>query len=74
MSEILTVRVDKELKKKIKKHKINASKIARSALEGEVKKHEEEELSQAIAQMQTLLNSVPDKEIIKAVRESRNQR
>jgi len=74
MSEILTVRVDKELKKKIKKHKINASKIARAAFEEEIKKHEEEELSQAIAQMQTLLNSVPDKEIIKAVRESRNQR
>jgi len=37
-------------------------------------KHEEEELSQAVAEMQTLLSSVPDKEIIKAVRESRNQR
>lgn len=74
MSEILTVRVDKELKKKLKKHKINASKITRSALEEEIKKHEEEELSHAITEMKTILNSIPDQEITKAVRESRNQR
>jgi post-segregation antitoxin (ccd killing protein) len=74
MSEIVTVRVGKELKNKIKKHRINASKVARAALEEEIKKHEAEELAAAIGEMKALLSKVPDVEITKAIRESRDQR
>jgi len=74
MSEVLTVRVSKDLKKKIKDLKINASKIARTALEEEIRRHEEEEMAAAIAEMKTILSKIPDDEIIKAVRESRDQR
>jgi len=65
MSEILTVRVDKELKSKIKKHRINASKIARAALEEEIKKHEEEELSHRHSRNENPTEQRSDKEIIK---------
>ena len=74
MSEVLTVRVDKALKEKIRKYKINVSKITRQALEEEIKKRERQELTGAIIEMKTLLEKIPDEEIIKAVRDSRDQR
>lgn len=74
MSEVVTVRVDKTLKEKIRKYRINVSKITREALEEEIKKHERQELANAIREMKTVLNKIPDDEIIKAIRESRDQR
>ncbi len=74
MSEVITVRVKKSLKEKIRKHRINVSKTVRDALEDEVKKRENAELAQAINQMKTVLEKIPDEEIVKAIRESRDQR
>ena len=74
MSEILTVRVDKALKRKIKKYNISVSKITRQAIEEEIKKRERQELTSAIMEMKTLLEKIPDQEIVKAIRESRDQR
>jgi antitoxin CcdA len=74
MSEVITVRVKKTLKQKIRKHRINVSKTVREALEEEVKKRENAELSQAITQMKAVLEKIPDDEIVKAIRESRDQR
>jgi post-segregation antitoxin (ccd killing protein) len=73
MSEILTVRVDKALKGKIKKYKISVSKITRQAIEEEIRKREKQELTEAIIEMKTLLEKIPDQEITKAIRESRDQ-
>jgi post-segregation antitoxin (ccd killing protein) len=74
MSEVITVRVKKSLKEKVKKHKINISKTVREALEDEVKKRENAELAQAINEMKIILDKIPDDEIVKAIRESRDQR
>jgi post-segregation antitoxin (ccd killing protein) len=74
MSEVITVRVKKSLKEKIRKHRINVSKTVREALEDEVKKQENAELTQAINQMKTVLAKIPDEEIVAAIRESRDQR
>lgn len=74
MSEVITVRVKKSLKEKIRKHRINVSKTVREALEDEVKKREDAELAQAINQMKAVLEKIPDDEIVKAIRESRDQR
>ena len=74
MSAVITVRVNKSLKEKIRKHKINVSKTVREALEDEVKKQENAELTQAINQMKAVLENIPDEEIVKAIRESRDQR
>ncbi len=72
--EVITVRVEKSLKEKIKKHKINVSKTVRNALEDEIKKKEQAELIQAITEMKSILQNIPDEEIVKAIRESRDQR
>jgi len=74
MSEVLTIRVDKALKGKIRKYKLSVSKITRQALEEEIKKRERQELVDTIVEMKTLLQKIPDEEIIKAIRESRDQR
>jgi antitoxin CcdA len=74
MTEIVTVRVKKSLKEKARKYKINVSKTVRAALEDEIRKREEEELSQALGDIKTILQKIPDEEIVKAVRESRDQR
>jgi post-segregation antitoxin (ccd killing protein) len=71
---VITVRVEKSLKEKIRKHKINVSKTVRAALEDEIKKRENAELIQAISQMKAVLQKIPDDEIVKAIRESRDQR
>lgn len=74
MSEVVTIRVEKSLKQKICKYKINVSKTVRTALEEEVKKNEEAEFLQALDEMKTLLQKVPEEEIVSAIRESRDQR
>ncbi|MGD6807733.1 MAG: type II toxin-antitoxin system CcdA family antitoxin [Candidatus Bathyarchaeia archaeon] len=74
MTEIVTVRVKKSLKEKTRKYNINVSKTVRAALEAEIKKHEQEELSQALNDIKTILQKIPDEEIVKAIRESRDQR
>ena len=73
-TEIVTVRVNKNLKEKTRKYKINVSKTVRKALEAEIKKREQEELSQALSDIKTILQKIPDEEIVKAIRESRDQR
>jgi ferredoxin-fold anticodon binding domain-containing protein len=73
-TEIVTVRVNKNLKEKTRKYKINVSKTVRVALEAEIKKREQEELSHALSDIKIILQKIPDEEIVKAIRESRDQR
>jgi antitoxin CcdA len=74
MTEVVTVRVNKTLKEKAKKYNIDVSKTVRTALEEEIKKREEEELTQALSDIKTILRKIPDEEIVKAIRQSRDQR
>ena len=48
--------------------------IPSKSLENEIKKREAAELTQAIGKMKVVLEKIPDGEIVKAVRESRDQR
>jgi hypothetical protein len=74
MSEIITVRVEKSLKEKIRQYKINVSETVRLALEDEVSRIENAELTDAINQMKLVLNKIPEAEIVTAVRDSRDLR
>ncbi len=74
MSEVIVVRVEKTLKERLKKYRINISHTTREALELEVKKFEREELNKRLREMKALLSKIPDEEIVRAVRESRDQR
>ncbi|MCJ7770913.1 type II toxin-antitoxin system CcdA family antitoxin [Candidatus Bathyarchaeota archaeon] len=74
MSDVVTVRVSKALREKVRRYGISVSKITREALEEEIRKHESRELADAVGEMKTLLSKIPDDEIVRAIRESRDQR
>ncbi len=72
MSATVSVRVKKSLMEKVRKHRINVSKTVREALEEEVKKREK--LAQAAAEAARILQKIPDDEIVRTIRESRDER
>jgi ferredoxin-fold anticodon binding domain-containing protein len=74
MTEIVTARVEKSLKDKARKYKIDFSKTIRAALEDEISKCEKEELTRALRDIKTILQKIPNEEIVKAIRESRDER
>ncbi|MDR0797295.1 MAG: type II toxin-antitoxin system CcdA family antitoxin [Nitrososphaerota archaeon] len=74
MSEIITVRVEKLLKDKIRQHNINISETVRIALEDEVRRIENSELVNAISAMKLVLEKIPDAEIMTTIHGSRDLR
>ena len=74
MTETVVVREDEELKKKAKAFHVNISEVVRSALRDEVQKRERSELISALERAKKVLSKVPDEEIVKAIRETRDNR
>ncbi|HKW05697.1 MAG TPA: hypothetical protein VJN71_10390 [Nitrososphaerales archaeon] len=74
MSEIITVRIDKRTKDEIRKRKIDIGGTVRTALKDAIQSKQEEELAIALMEAGQILRKIPKKEIIRAVRESRNER
>ncbi|MFI5421797.1 MAG: type II toxin-antitoxin system CcdA family antitoxin [Nitrososphaerales archaeon] len=74
MSSVITVRVDGETKRKIKKHGINVSETVRRALQREISKREEESLQRALDEAGQILRKIPEKDIVRLIRESRDER
>ncbi|MEM4230253.1 MAG: type II toxin-antitoxin system CcdA family antitoxin, partial [Thermoproteota archaeon] len=60
MSEIVTIRLSRELKRKIKELNINVSEIVRKALEEEVEKREREALLKSLAEARRVLSKLSD--------------
>jgi antitoxin CcdA len=72
MTETVVVRVDSELKRKAKAYDVNISEVVRSALREEVQKREKQELIASLERARIALSRVPDEEIIRTVRETRD--
>ncbi|ADN50724.1 type II toxin-antitoxin system CcdA family antitoxin [Vulcanisaeta distributa] len=69
----VSAKIKRELWEKLKKYNIPISDVIRRALEEEVRKAEEEELARALDEAGQILSKIPDEEIIKAVRLSRDE-
>jgi antitoxin CcdA len=74
MTGTVVVRVDEGLKKKAKAYNVNISEVVRTALKEEVQKRERRELISAFERAKKALSKVPDEEIVKAIREARDER
>lgn len=76
MTQCVTVstKISKQLKEKIQRLKIKPSKIMRKALEDEVKRREIEELKQEINKLKPVLEKVSMDDIVKGIREDRENR
>ena len=74
MSVVVTVRLDREIREKAKRYKVNISQVAREALREEIARKEREELLDDLGTMKRILKKIPSEEIVQALRESRDER
>lgn len=74
MTEMATVRIDEETKRKIKRYGIPVSKVARKAILEEIERREREEGIQALRRMKAILRKVDSSRIVEHIRESRTNR
>jgi post-segregation antitoxin (ccd killing protein) len=70
----VTVRIPPELKRDIEELRVQVSEVTRSALENEVKRLKRKRATEAAERLGKLLANIPDQAIIKAIRESRDER
>lgn len=70
----ITVRISDELKKELQDFGINISEVTRKALRAEVERIQEQNAHEAAKNLSRLLRDIPDEDIIKSIRETRDQR
>jgi len=70
----ITVRISEELKAELIAAGVKISEVTRRALEEEMKRIREERARESAERLSQILSNVPDEEIVKAVRETRDQR
>ena len=75
MTTVISAKIPDELREKARLYHIKVSKVLRKALEDEVRKIEEKNLSKGLDKVGRILrNNVNQNEILRAVRSSRNER
>ena len=76
MGKTVTVsaKVKKELKDKLQKQGISISQVVRRAIESEVKRIEEEELKNSLAEASKVLEKVNSDVLVEVIRKSREEK
>jgi len=74
MTSIVTLRVDDETKRKIKRYGIPVSQVARAAIRQEIERKENEEALRALRRMKEILGKVDTKRTTEHIREDRESR
>lgn len=74
MTEVLTLRIDEETKRKVKRYGIHVSQIARAAIIQEIERKEREEALGALKRMKGLLGKVDTKRVVDHIRKDRQAR
>ena len=75
MSTVISAKIPKNLKQKAKRYGVKIGEVVRKALEEEVKRVEEKELSKNLDELSNMLKDrIRKDDVVKAVRSSRNER
>lgn len=74
MTQMVTLRIDEETKRKVKRYRIQVSQVARAAILKEIERKEREEALQAIRRMKEILREVDTKRVVEHIREARSAR
>ncbi|AKA74415.2 DUF4145 domain-containing protein [Saccharolobus solfataricus] len=74
MSDVISVRVKKELKKKAEELGINVREVVEKALEEAIREKEKEELKDMTMKIKELMRDVSEDDWVSTVRESRDER
>jgi post-segregation antitoxin (ccd killing protein) len=71
---MVTLRIDEETKRKVKRYRIHVSQVARAAILQEIERKEREEALQALRRMREILREVDTKRVVEHIREDRSAR
>jgi len=74
MSAVITVRLSKELRDRVRELGINVSEFVRQALREEVERRERMALLNSLAEAREVLSKVDDEQIVETIRSSRESR
>jgi Post-segregation antitoxin CcdA. len=74
MSDVLSVRVNKELKKKAKELRINIREVVEKALENAIREKEKEEIKGIAMKIKELMKDVSEEDWVRTIKESRDER
>ena len=69
----VSAKIRRDLHEKLKRHGIRISEVIRRALEEEVARREEEETRKALKEAQRILSKIPPEEIVRVIRETREE-
>jgi len=72
--ETVSARIPPELKEKIDRYNVKTSEVIRGALEKEVERREREELEKRIQEVKPILDKFTAEEVVRLIREDRDQR
>jgi post-segregation antitoxin (ccd killing protein) len=74
MTEVVTLRIDEETKRKVKRYGLHVTEIARTAILQEIERKEREEALVALKRMKALLGKVEIERVVQYIREDREAR
>lgn len=74
MSTVVSAKIPKKLREKVKRYGIKISQTVRDALEEKVRAIEEKELEKSMDELSSTLGHLKKNDIVKAVRTSRDER
>jgi post-segregation antitoxin (ccd killing protein) len=73
-SVVISVRIPEELKEELEKYNIDEAEVIRRALVNEVKKAKAKELEKEAKEIKEILSKIPIEDVIKEIREDRDER
>jgi post-segregation antitoxin (ccd killing protein) len=73
-SVVISVRIPEELKEELEKYNIDEAEVIRRALVNEVKKAKAKELEKEAKEIKEVLSKIPVDDVIKEIREDRDER
>jgi metal-responsive CopG/Arc/MetJ family transcriptional regulator len=73
-SVVISVRIPEELKEELEKYNIDEAEVIRRALINEVKKAKAKELEKEAKEIKEILSKIPIEDVIKGIREDREER
>jgi hypothetical protein len=73
-SVVISVRIPEELKEELEKYNIDEAEVIRRALVNEVKKAKARELEKEAKEIEEVLSKIPIEDVIKEIREDRDER
>nr|WP_238527206.1 CopG family transcriptional regulator [Sulfolobus islandicus] len=71
---VISVRIPEELKEELEKYNIDEAEVVRRALINEVKKAKAKELEKEAKEIKEVLSKIPIEDVIKEIREDREER